>query len=187
MPARSTMTSSRPRRRSCSQSRQCVQKSRPLGPQICGSNGARLVRLYCLGRLPSLGYTKMAFRCLWHAIEVPHTPSTATRTTRPFWKLRHRLQPLRSSLRAGARPRKLVEPKHNILKPEVKYRTRMCTTLSTVSLPLEILRVILVLRRERLGLAPCRRHVGVSPGAVATAVAAAGAPSEVRLCEASTK
>eukprot|EP00964_Phaeocystis_antarctica_P143962 scaffold109636_cov90-Phaeocystis_antarctica.AAC.1 len=54
----------------------------------------------------------------------------------------------------------------------------MCTTLSTVSLPLEILRVILVLRRERLGLAPCRRHVGVSPGAVATAVAAAGAPSE---------
>eukprot|EP00964_Phaeocystis_antarctica_P004028 scaffold2168_cov81-Phaeocystis_antarctica.AAC.2 len=43
MPARSTMTSSRPRRRSCSQSRQCVQKSRPLEPQICSSNGARLV------------------------------------------------------------------------------------------------------------------------------------------------
>ena len=52
-----------------------------------------------------------------------------------------------------------------------------------VSLPLQILGFLLVLRRERLGLAPCRRHVRVSPWAVATAVAAAGPPSEVRLCE----
>ena len=52
-----------------------------------------------------------------------------------------------------------------------------------VSLPLQILCFLLVLRRERLGLAPCRRHVRVSPWAVATAVAAAGPPSEVRLCE----
>jgi hypothetical protein len=55
------------------------------------------------------------------------------------------------------------------------------------ALPLQILGFLLVLRRERLGLAPCRRHVRVSPWAVATAVATAGPSSEVRLCEASTK
>ena len=35
----------------------------------------------CLGRLPSrLRTGKMAFRRLWHAIEVPHAPSAATQT-----------------------------------------------------------------------------------------------------------
>mgnify|MGYP001309041844 FL=1 len=35
----------------------------------------------CLGRFPSpLETTKMAFRRLWHAIEVPHTPSSATQS-----------------------------------------------------------------------------------------------------------
>ena len=37
----------------------------------------------CLGRLPSpLETTKMAFRRLWHAIEVPHTHSSATQSRR---------------------------------------------------------------------------------------------------------
>ena len=37
----------------------------------------------CPGRFPSpLGYTKMAFRRLWHAIEVPHAPSSATQSHR---------------------------------------------------------------------------------------------------------
>ena len=35
----------------------------------------------CPGRFPSpLGYTKMAFRRLWHAIEMPHAPSSATQS-----------------------------------------------------------------------------------------------------------
>jgi hypothetical protein len=36
---------------------------------------------YFQGRFPSpLGYTKMAFRRLWHAVEVPHAPSSATQS-----------------------------------------------------------------------------------------------------------
>ena len=35
----------------------------------------------CPGRFPSpLRYTKMAFRRLWHAIEMPHAPSSATQS-----------------------------------------------------------------------------------------------------------
>ena len=71
----------------------------------------------CPGRFPSpLGYTKMAFRRLWHAIEMPHAPSSATQS--------HRRPSARASIKF-LRGVGWLPPRHDGASPPM---TTTCTT-----------------------------------------------------------